>query len=94
MKEFANNINFFFSDFMKFTYLCKNFSISSNVSYDSSERNKFDSQRVYVIQNGEIKQNKTIKYFSVGYVDYLMNKMNLTKLVENKLIQCKNSYYK
>jgi hypothetical protein len=88
LKQFARKVNTFFSDFMTFSYLCKDVTNeNANIHYDSAERNKFDEQKIYVIQKGEIKETKTVKYFSEDYMDFLVNKMNLSKLVESKLIQ-------
>ncbi len=90
MKEFASKVNSFFSDFMNFSYFCRdetNKDKNAITHYHSAETNKFDKEKIYVIQNGEIKETKTVKYFSEDFMDFLIHKMNLSKLVETKLIQ-------
>lgn len=85
LKEFSNSVNSFFSDIIEIIFFCSNMSVTNNMTIEANDNDKYDNSTVYVLSNSTIIENKSIKYLSQGFLNYLMNKFNLTQHIDAKV---------
>lgn len=53
---------------------------------DSNENEKKNILNFYVVKNGNIEKNETLKDLSKEYVSYMLNEFNLTDYLEKKFL--------
>jgi hypothetical protein len=86
-KTFFEQVNFLFGDLLKIKMFCENKNISSKVSVESESHDKYDLEYTYVIKEGKILEQRRGQKLSKEYLDYLINKFNLHKHIEEKIAE-------
>ncbi len=77
---------------LNMTFFCKNEISSKNVTVDSNDDDKKNILDFYVVKNGNIEKNETLKDLSQEYVSYMLKEFNLTDYLEKKYF-CKKYYF-
>lgn len=90
MKQLATSVNLLFSDILEMHFYCHNKAAPKTMTLESDDR--FDESKTYIIRDGELIEEKTLKYLSSEYLDYILNKFNLHEHVEAKVDNSKYTY--